>query len=84
MSMKEKWLDVAEVIDSLRIYPRIIVSAYGWLVGYVTVWYMRAPLVDHTVHDVAMITGVYGMAAYVIKVYLDGGRNWDNRKPSCS
>ena len=83
MSLKDKWLDVAEVIDSLRIYPRLLVSGYAWLVGYATIWYMRAPVIDHTMQDIAFITGVYGLAAYVIKVYLDGGRDWDKRKPPC-
>lgn len=74
---KQDWLDAAEVIDSLRIFPRILVTAYGWLVGYITIWWCLAPVSDHTVQDTTMLGGVYGLATYIIKIYLDGGRDWD-------
>jgi hypothetical protein len=82
---KSFWMDLAEVTDALRIYPRAIVAAYGWLVGYTTVWWARAPVTDHTVQDVAMITAMYGLAAYVIQLYLAGGFDWEayHRREKC-
>lgn len=77
---KEAWLDLAEVFDSLRLYPRLLLTSYSYLVWITTDWYFNLPFAQRTVDVTAFTGGVFGMATYAIKVYLDGGRNWDNRK----
>ncbi len=82
---REEWLDRAEVIDSLRVFPRILTGGYMLLVGfeivYLTIWYAHLPSADRTVEVTAfygMLTGgLFGLAAYVFTVYSDGGRDWD-------
>lgn len=82
---KQTSLDLAEVVDSLRIFPRLLVTAYGALVGYTTVfllwWYCHLPSAERTVEVTAffgmLMGGIFGLAAYVFKIYSDGGRDWD-------
>lgn len=85
---KEEWLDFAEVVDALRVFPRILVAGYMLIVGaevaYLTVWYAHLPSVERTVEVTAFYSlimgGLFGLAAYVFKVYSDGGYNWDSRR----
>lgn len=84
-SWKQNWIDVAEVIDSLRVFPRIIVGAYFsmviWVVSYLAVWYAHLPAAERTVEVTAfyaMLTGgLFGLSTYIFKIYSDGGRDWD-------
>jgi amino acid permease len=82
---KQRWLNVAEVIDSLRVFPRLLVGAYFaiaiWVVVYLTLWYTHVAPVERTVEVTAffaMLTGgLFGLATYIFKVYTEGGRDWD-------
>jgi hypothetical protein len=90
---KEYWMDLAEVTDAWRIFPRILVSSYGALIGYTTVqlqfWYERLPASDRSVEVTAfygmLMGGLFGLAAYVFKVYSDGGYDWEayHRRIQC-
>jgi hypothetical protein len=90
VSLKESWLDVAEVIDALRIFPRLLIGSYMSMVGYVIVylmtWYSHLEPVARSVEVTAfysMLTGgLLGLAAYVFKIYSDGGRDWSQRYAS--
>ena len=81
---KQLWLDVAEVIDSLRVFPRLIVLGYGWwaikTTTWVIKWYEALPSDDRTVTVTAMVSvilpGIYGLSAIVYQIYSSGGRNW--------
>lgn len=74
----------AEVIDALRIFPRGLVVAYGWLVGYETImatwWYFHLPAVERSLEVTAFFSmlmgGLFGLAAYVFKTYTEGGYDW--------
>jgi hypothetical protein len=87
---KEKWLDCAEVIDSLRIFPRFLVSWYmvilTWSVCYQTWWYAHLAGTDRTVEVTAFygmeMGGIFGLAVYIFKIYTDGGRDWSQRYAS--
>lgn len=81
---REKLLSKAELLDALRIFPRLLLGAYAVLV-YVTVkWYMalqpymlddkliNAPTNQHA----TLVAAVIGMAAVVIGLYVKGGRDW--------
>lgn len=82
---KSAWISIAEVIDSLRVFPRTLAITYwcftGWATAYVTIWYAHLAAVERTVEVTAfysmMMGGLFGLAAYVFKVYSDGGRDWD-------
>lgn len=85
MKCKAAWLDVAEVIDTLRVVPRIVLFVYAYWTGMVTDWlirwYERLPANERTNQVTAFITivlpGIFGLAVWVYKIYSDGGRAWD-------
>lgn len=53
--MKKWWIGLAEIIDSFRIGPRVILGVYIYLVYYVVDWYMNYPLKDITKCDSATL-----------------------------
>jgi len=82
---KVLWLDAAEVFDSWRVFPRIVLMVYGWwaihVTSWVMSWYEKLPGVERTGQVtaviVAVVPGIFGMSGWVFKIYADGGRNWD-------
>jgi len=84
MKNKPHWLDIAELIDSWRIFPRLVLIAYGWFVYevsfFVLRWYASEPATARGPEETAMVgvvfTAVTGFAGYVFKIYADGGRTW--------
>ncbi|MFI5397611.1 MAG: hypothetical protein ACHQ9S_18900 [Candidatus Binatia bacterium] len=85
---KQWWMDLAEVVDALRIFPRFMVTGYGLWVGWFTdwfvAWYEKLPAVERT-NEVTLVFGIVipavcGLATWVFKMYLDGGRKWDQQK----
>lgn len=82
--MKQRILDFAEIIDALRIIPRVMLlgyfSFYLWYIKYTTDWYFS--LTEQTVADTtfvtATITALGGMATYFSQAYLSTGRKWSN------
>lgn len=72
--MKKKWLEFAEVLDSFRVVPRIILGLYGYFVFYITEWYMNIP--DPSNQQMGLITAVIGVAAFVVQIYSNSGRKW--------
>ena len=85
MNWKQRCLDAAEVFDSWRIVPRILLFGYCWWVAHVTdqslSWYQHIPASERGIESAglvgAIITAVTGMAVWVFKIYTDGGRDWD-------
>lgn len=83
--MKAFWLDVSEVLDALRVFPRLLVLWYGYWMGQVVGrtmdWYFfgLAPI-DRTTQVTAVISvivpGVFGLGVYLTKIYMAGGRIW--------
>jgi hypothetical protein len=86
---KRRWIDFAEVFDTLRIVPRAILFLYGgWMVRLtyqVMRWYEQLPAVERTGQVTTVISvvipGVFGLAVWVYKIYSAGGRDWDQREP---
>lgn len=81
---KPFWLDLAEVIDSLRVFPRLFALAYLclliWLTVYLPERYFALPPQDRTASvtafATAVLTAAYGAFPFVLKIYTAGGRNW--------
>ena len=81
---KERWLHVAELVDSLRIFPRLVLAAYAYYVYNVTFfvlnWYASQPATARGVEESAVvgvvITAVTGFAPMIYKIYADNGRDW--------
>lgn len=85
MKCKAAWMDAAEVIDTLRVVPRIVLFGYAWWAGAVTnwlvKWYEHLPAAERTNQVTAFVTivlpGIFALATWVYKIYSDGGRAWD-------
>ena len=86
---KRKCLDFAEVFDSWRIVPRIVLFSFlgidYWLVINSWLWYQHLLPVDRTMSVAAysggLTTALGGLAALVYKIYSGGGRDWNNPGP---
>jgi hypothetical protein len=84
---KQEWLDAAEIIDSLRIVPRLIVFAYvalfGWSIVFIGVMYFRLPASERSVELTAFCTVWLGAMTtafpFVVKIYQSQGRDWDGK-----
>lgn len=85
---KQFWIDMAEVIDSLRIFPRLFACAYLalliWITWYFPYKYFGLPASERTVALTTfagvVLTAAYGAFPFVLKIYLGGGRDWDGGK----
>lgn len=85
---KEQWLAGAEVFDSWRVVPRLIVFIYlgllAWLTVFFAVKFFNIPTVERTTQVTAfasvLLTAAYGAFGWVVKIYSDGGRDWDAAK----
>lgn len=81
-------MDAAEVFDTWRIVPRVILFAYaywtGWITDWLIRWYEKLPAAERTNQVTAFVTivlpGVFGLAVWVYKIYSNGGRDWDGSK----
>ena len=80
---KDKWLDWAEIIDALRVIPRIMML--GWLVFYMiytwelTIWFFEVPdpTAGQTTFITAVISGLGTMSVWLGNLYLNSRRPWD-------
>lgn len=75
---KQKWLNWAEVLDSYRIVPRLLLCGYAYLVYKVVLWYMGVPV--PSVEHAALVTAVVGIIAPVAGMYFNSGRKWGDKE----
>lgn len=74
---KRRFLDVAEIVDSLRTFPRLIMILFAYLVWDTWRWYTHLPLSARTADTTTFTGAVFGMATIAASLYLQGGRDWD-------
>jgi hypothetical protein len=74
IAFKCKALDLAEIIDAHRVFPKVFVFGYGAICWHMTLWYEG--LDDPTTQQAAFVTTVVGIFAPLFKWYADGGRKW--------
>ena len=72
---QHKWVQsctmVGECLNKLRIIPRIIIGAYGYLVWMMVNWFMLLPAA--TTMQVTLVTTICAMAPVVFGFYMNGG-----------
>ena len=80
---KEKWLETAEIIDALRIIPRLMLLGffifYIWYIIWVTKWYFALPEPEtaSTIFVSSTITAIGAMFTWFGgNVYMSTGRKW--------
>lgn len=82
---KQDWLDAAEVFDSWRVAPRLIVFLYlAFLFGltaYFAIKFFDITAAERTTQLTAfaslLLTAAYGAFGWIFKIYTTGGRDWD-------
>lgn len=87
--MKQNWLAVAEVIDALRLFPRVVLLGYLLWMGYVVdrslSWYYHLAAADRRLEAsgfcFAVIGVVTGLSPFIYKIYAKGGRKWVPKIP---
>jgi len=85
---KALWLHSAEVFDSWRVVPRLVLFCYGAFVYkttfFILEWYSHEPANARGTEESAVVIGVFtavtGLASWVFKIYSDSGRDW-NQNP---
>lgn len=87
---KQEWLDRAEIVDALRVVPRLLLIAYCaftfHIVSWILEWYMALPAAERSLESsglaAAVITAVTGLGSWFLKVYTFSGRHWNAENDS--
>ena len=63
----QSWIDLAEAVDSWRIFPRAFLSVYIFLLYYSTMWFMGLP--DPNSQQAGLISIIVGAGAAGFGLY---------------
>ena len=63
----QKWVDLAHAVDQWRIFPRIFITTYIYLLYKVVTWYMDLP--SPTMEQSGLISIVVGAGAAWFGLY---------------
>lgn len=76
-TFKSRFLDVMELADAARVFPRLFMVAYGVMIGQTIMWYrtLEVPSSEQT----AFISILAGVFAPMLKWYMETGRDWSLR-----
>lgn len=86
--MKQRWLDIAEVLDALRIVPRLLILGFAMFamdqIASLLDWYQALPAAERAMEasgfaflTIGAITGLFTKA---LDYYFKTGRRWDDRQ----
>ena len=69
----QKWIDLAKMVDQWRIFPRIFITTYIYLLYRVTVWYMAldAPSMEQS----GLVSVVVGAGAAWFGLYTGSSKS---------
>ena len=63
----QSWIDMARAIDAWRIFPRVFISTYIFLLYKVVIWYMELP--NPTMEKSGLVSIVVGAGAAWFGLY---------------
>jgi hypothetical protein len=63
----QRWIHLAKAIDSWRIFPRVFVGVYIFLLYEVVMWFMQLP--EPNLEQSALVSIVVGAMAAVFGIY---------------
>lgn len=72
------WVRVAEVINNLRIVPRLCVFAYMWMMYDIVVWYTG--LIEPTTQQTTFVSVLVGLASAIFGLYVNSGSVKNDKK----
>lgn len=89
---KKRFLHWAELVDSFRIFPRLVLCAYAFYVYQVTffilTWYSNQPATARGTEEsavvIAVVGAVTGFSPWIFRIYSENGRSWDNAATTTS
>lgn len=73
MSTKQWWLDAAEIVDAWRVFPRVFMLLYIWILYQVHLWYT---LQAQTAWPDVYANLVWGVCGVMTGFYVQSGRKW--------
>ena len=76
----QRWLDLAEVLDAYRLFPRAFISVYMYLLIQTVDWFMTIP--DPNASQAGLISVVVGAGAAWIGLYTSTGSGRSSKKSS--
>tara|TARA_R110002096_G_scaffold54710_2_gene140987 strand:- start:538 stop:762 length:225 start_codon:yes stop_codon:yes gene_type:complete len=68
----QKWVDLAHAVDQWRIFPRIFISTYIYLLYKVVTWYMALP--SPTMEQSGLVSIVVGAGAAWFGLYTGSSK----------
>ena len=68
----QKWIDLAHAVDQWRIFPRIFISTYIYLLYKVVTWYMALP--SPTMEQSDLVSIVVGAGAAWFGLYTGSSK----------
>lgn len=75
---QKKLINYAEILDSFRIIPRVLLIAYGYFCWEIFLWFKM--LEDPNSQQAAFVSAVVGISGYVVKIYCQSGNDWIKTK----
>jgi len=71
----QKWVDLAHAVDQWRIFPRIFITTYIYLLYKVVTWYMALP--SPTMEQSGLVSIVVGAGAAWFGLYTGSSKSKD-------
>ena len=68
----KKWVDLAHAVDQWRIFPRIFITTYIYLLYKVVTWYMALP--SPTMEQSGLVSIVVGAGAAWFGLYTGSSK----------
>jgi|TARA_R110000822_G_scaffold200364_2_gene337873 hypothetical protein len=68
----QKWVDLAHAVDQWRIFPRVFISTYIYLLYKVVTWYMALP--NPTMEQSGLVSIVVGAGAAWFGLYTGSSK----------
>jgi|TARA_R110002020_G_scaffold323525_3_gene539264 hypothetical protein len=68
----QKWVDLAHAVDQWRIFPRIFITTYIYLLYKVVTWYMALP--NPTMEQSGLVSIVVGAGAAWFGLYTGSSK----------
>ena len=69
----QKWIDLAHMVDQWRIFPRVVITTYIYLLYKVVIWYMdlAAPSMEQS----GLVSVVVGAGAAWFGLYTGSSKS---------
>lgn len=67
----------AQHLDELRVFPRLFMLGYGWMMAEVLFWAMSLP--DLSTGQTVVLTTMTAIFPALLGFYVNTGKKWDEK-----